>query len=947
MDSNSDSMRPQKSARRSAGSAARSAATAALAVLALGAAASFSLFGVPHASADTAPQTYAPALAVPASIRMLQGPKPGKGAGWKQCAEVVFGQPDLASRDLSNGAGWEAALEVAGGSVYKFGSDVLAQYAAAVVSFEHAERKGADTASSDSSSSSSFAALNQQQAGERPMAPPERHIYTLKGATPASGQLPAIQFCVDYLHRWASTISLFSLQSSVDSVKTADQSRLRYLGADGQAYSLEPRETEAAAVAAQRKNQRHIVKVRQDASAGAFVPNWDTGVCQCLANPAAQRNAMNLKGATQTTTAAQQTTAAPPPPPPVPDVAPQTSTVARTQTMTSTTSNTRTTTTKPKPSPTGVIAGRVYLDANGNGIYDDGETGIPGVRLTLTGTDTQNVVQNIQVTTDPDGLYSFVDLWGTNSGFTITETQPTGFTNAPGSPATVITVAKLTNGQSLLGQDFGELAVSVTGTIFVSNNKRLTERKAEFPGLYLTFGPLVLLLSQHDTIGNGLFGDGLNPIPNVTVKIYNTDSNGLKTGSPIYTTTSDYMGGYMFAPVTAGQLYVIERDLPTGYKDPTKGAITLTVNVTNQGLVNYGNDFPLLLNSPVNPNPAGTIGGVVYVDWNNNGLFDQETGISGVVLRLTGTDDLGTKISRLQITKPNGMFKWIGLRPGNYSIREYQPTGAYDSLGPTTSITGIVVVDGTNSLSNNFGEIVLWTQTLSTTTTFTSTSKTTITTTFVSATVGGRIAVDLNNNGAFNDFEPGLRSVTVRATGTNIFGAPVTTSAVTDCTGYYQFVMAAGDYTVSKTNLAGYVDAPNAVLKSSTNINVRGIAQYHNWLVVTDTSVMGSNTTNGCAISGRVYVDTQPVDNFFNISKENTITGVTIRLTGTAIDGTKVNVTTTSTSCTAAGCGSTNGCTNTLCADTVCTGQPVAKINMNGMFYFTGRECWKGKLHVC
>jgi hypothetical protein len=64
-------------------------------------------------------------------------------------------------------------------------------------------------------------------------------------------------------------------------------------------------------------------------------------------------------------------------------------------------------------------------------------------------------------------LLSLADLWGTSSGFTITQTQPSGFSNAPGSPATVLSVPTLANGVSLLGRDFGEIVTSATGVVFV------------------------------------------------------------------------------------------------------------------------------------------------------------------------------------------------------------------------------------------------------------------------------------------------------------------------------------------------------------------------------------------------------------------------------------------------------------------------------------------------
>jgi SdrD B-like domain len=67
------------------------------------------------------------------------------------------------------------------------------------------------------------------------------------------------------------------------------------------------------------------------------------------------------------------------------------------------------------------IAGSVYLD-DGNGVRDDGEPGIGGVQITLTGIDDQNNAVTLVVFTDDDGRYSFTNLRpGT---YQVSESQP-------------------------------------------------------------------------------------------------------------------------------------------------------------------------------------------------------------------------------------------------------------------------------------------------------------------------------------------------------------------------------------------------------------------------------------------------------------------------------------------------------------------------------------------
>ena len=71
------------------------------------------------------------------------------------------------------------------------------------------------------------------------------------------------------------------------------------------------------------------------------------------------------------------------------------------------------------------LAGFVYADTNDNGVFDSGEVGIPGVTITLTGTDDTGTITALTVMTASDGSYSFTDLRpGT---YELTETQALAF----------------------------------------------------------------------------------------------------------------------------------------------------------------------------------------------------------------------------------------------------------------------------------------------------------------------------------------------------------------------------------------------------------------------------------------------------------------------------------------------------------------------------------------
>src|SRR5262245_49831344 len=85
--------------------------------------------------------------------------------------------------------------------------------------------------------------------------------------------------------------------------------------------------------------------------------------------------------------------------------------------------------------PPSSVSGVVFSDFNDDGEVDFGEQGIPGVPITLTGTDDLGHAVSLGQTTDSSGAYVFLDLRpGT---YTITEAQqPAGYTQGTNSVGT-------------------------------------------------------------------------------------------------------------------------------------------------------------------------------------------------------------------------------------------------------------------------------------------------------------------------------------------------------------------------------------------------------------------------------------------------------------------------------------------------------------------------------
>lgn len=118
------------------------------------------------------------------------------------------------------------------------------------------------------------------------------------------------------------------------------------------------------------------------------------------------------------------------------------------------------------------------------------------------------------------------------------------------------------------------------------------------------------------------------------------------------------------------------------------------------------------------PNPS-CLSGFVYVDSNNNGTKDAgEPPISGVIVTLTGINDLGQSITQTTTTDANGFYQFNPLRQGFYKLTETQPINFIDGKdtigtpGGTTSndmFSNISLPPGFCGMNNNFGELGLTT----------------------------------------------------------------------------------------------------------------------------------------------------------------------------------------------------------------------------------------------
>ena len=497
---------------------------------------------------------------------------------------------------------------------------------------------------------------------------------------------------------------------------------------------------------------------------------------------------------------------------------------------------------------TGSLAGHVYVATTNDGVRQAGEsTGIGGVTITLTGTDVNGPVSRA-TSTDATGTYQFTDLLA--GTYVVSETQPGGYTDAIDSIGTINAVTAGTLGNDTVtaitipaagvgvGYDFAESQVPPTGA-FVSG--------------------LVFL----DNGANGSLDTGDTGLGGWTIELLNN------AGSVVASVTSAADGTFRItnlgtnnagAVLPAGVYSVRETQKATHGSSTPNLIANLNVPPTGRSDQNFGETL-------------SSLGGRVVIDSNDDGMADlTETGVSGVIMTLTGTDALGAALSRTTTTGVDGSYVFTGVPAGSYTVTETQP-GAYDDgrehvgtvngsstgvLVPTDAIGSIVLPPGAASVGvgYDFGELLRPTVT--------------------GATLNGTVFFDRNRSGSSPDSgEPGRGGVTVTLFDalSNLVG---TTTTAPD--GTYAFAgLRPGTYRIVETQPNGLGSTtPNTL--SSLMVLTSGLANVNFGEI-------------GASLAGQVYVDTSN-DGVRQAPGEAAIAGVTVTLSGTDANGAAVNRTT-------------------------------------------------------
>ena len=509
------------------------------------------------------------------------------------------------------------------------------------------------------------------------------------------------------------------------------------------------------------------------------------------------------------------------------------------------------------------IAGSVYLDDNNNGIREAGEPGVSAIPITLTGTDTFGQPVSVTITnTDANGDYQFSNLRpGT---YSVVENDssvvPVLFLDGKDTPGSrgglvggvapkfdEIDNISLPQATAATGYNFGELRpASLAGTVY------------------------------NDSQGDGTLEPGEPGIAGVTLTLTGTDD----LGAPVNrTTTTDANGTYQFLSLRPGTYTITETQPPLIFDgDETIGSAGGVQLINDQitriplepGTSGTGYNFGEL--------PGSVILGSVYQDNNNNGLLDpDETGIGGVTVTLTGVNSQGTVVNLVRTTNATGIFRFVGLLPGTYTLSETQPGAFLDGKEHVGSLSG------TLSANDVISNITLLTRQRGTDYDFGELSP---------ASISGSVYYDANDTGTRDPGEAGIPGTAISLTGTDDLGAPVSLTATTPASGNYTFTgLRPGTYTITETQPAGFLDGEETVGSAGGQHLVND--QITNIPINPGAAASGYDfgEFKPSSIAGIVYLDRN--NDAAIESDEPEIAAVTIRLTGSDRNGNPVSLATT------------------------------------------------------
>ncbi|MCA9238726.1 MAG: carboxypeptidase regulatory-like domain-containing protein, partial [Planctomycetales bacterium] len=343
----------------------------------------------------------------------------------------------------------------------------------------------------------------------------------------------------------------------------------------------------------------------------------------------------------------------------------------------------------------------------------------------------------------------------------------------------------------------------------------------------------------HDKSDDGAFDPSEDPIPEVELKLL---KDGVDTGRRA---TTDAAGYYEFTNLAPGKYAVMEFQ-PSGWYDGkdtpgNTGGNALANDMIAEIMIQFGdnslfNNFGELL--------GGSIAGRVHASTDGDCSFDDpEIPLAGVQIDLL--DSTGGFI-RSTYTDFDGRYKFDNLAPGEYQVREHQPTGYYDGDDHVGSAGGVLSNDLISQIEIGSDEHAVQYDFCE----------------HVGATLSGYVYHDKSDDGVYDPSEDPIPQVELKLLKD---GVDTGRRATTNSAGFYEFSdLEAGKYTVMEVQPSGWYDGKDTPGTTGGDASVNDMISQIMIQYGDNSQHNNFGELLGASIAGRVHASTGPDCDFEN-----------------------------------------------------------------------------------
>ena len=373
-----------------------------------------------------------------------------------------------------------------------------------------------------------------------------------------------------------------------------------------------------------------------------------------------------------------------------------------------------------------VVTGTIWQDDNADGLWQKEEPGIPGVRVTLTGTRNGDVHD---VTTDANGWYEFRQVRSGN--YRLNCHVPDEYVFTVKAKGELVEISRMTTEKDRIGEDSFSLERGETH---------------EDHNIGLMKGLIIEGVCFLDANNNGVYDEGDQPLPGVQMHLARQSNNVL-----LQTVVSGADGRYSFVG-QRGSTFTVRANLPKGYAFAVLGegeegnrfapnGTKVERKISDVAIDNGGHAV-----ISVGAVKFGSISGRVYYDDNFSSIWENGEKV-GVEYLVTLCDAKGEKIAATKTDK-NGNYTFGNLNPGQYFLRVKPAAGyAFTALGAGNVMQTLPDGSGQSRvLTVGMGENVIGAGAGM----------------IVPAVVSGVFFADDNDNGLLDSGERGLKGSVVR-----------------------------------------------------------------------------------------------------------------------------------------------------------------------------------------